>query len=291
MLKKIIVLAGLILAIPAFAQDAGAVDSVPPKTGTLKFNLRRMGLEMSSTRVKNAREYTASPVSQFNADSQTIIKGVFDSALEYDRYNLNWTNSLFMEYGKTKLKPVDGENTTSENADQILLTSEYTHKLWSHKDIDFGPFLSIGYQTEFTDNQDAPRTKINRDKGGIKVFNGKIIKDLYIAGVYEYDMTYADHVSKFAGEVGWRVEYTLRDGVNFASDGYFRKYFSYSEFVAEDLKYDLKATGRMDVNLTGNITFGPYVSYRQGKSRIAPSSASNTVIGVSLTYKDLFNLF
>ena len=44
MLKKIIVLAGLILAVPAFAQDAGAVDSVPPKTGTLKFNLRRIGI-------------------------------------------------------------------------------------------------------------------------------------------------------------------------------------------------------------------------------------------------------
>lgn len=291
-LSKYAFIVAVLLATPVLAAEGtGAQNAEPAKGGTLKANLRRLGLEMSSTDVKNAKAYQDSPVSQFNADSQTVIKGVFDGALEYDRYNLNWTNALLMEYGKTKLKPVDEEDTTSENADQILLTSEYTHKLWSHKSIDFGPFASVGYQTEFTKNQDAPRTKIARGKAGIKVFNGNIIKDLYIAGVYEYDMTYSEHVSKSAGEVGWRIEYALRDGVQFSTDGYYRDYFSFSAYEGEDLKYDLKATARMDVNLMGNLTFGPYISYRQGESRAAGKTASNTMIGVSLTYKNLYELF
>ena len=281
----------LFLTLPAVAAESQADKQAEAPKSTLKANLRRLGLEASSTEVSNARSYQDSPVSQFNADSQTVIKGVFDGALEYDRTNLNWTNSLFMEYGKTKLKPVDGPDTVSENADQILLTSEYTHKLWSHKGLDFGPFVSVGYQTEFTDNQDAPRTKILRDKAGIKLFNGDILKDLYVAAVYEYDMTYSDHVSKFAGEFGWRAEYTLREGVLFATDGYYRDYFSYSSYQPQDLEYDFKATARMDVNLTGNLTFGPYVSYRQGKSRVASSKASNTMIGIALTYKNLYDIF
>ena len=291
---KYLLTAVLLFGMPAFAAETTAdkaADKPAETPATLKANLRRLGLEMSSTNVKNAESYQNSPVSQFNADSQTVIKGVFDGALEYDRSNLNWTNSLLMEYGKTKLKPVNAPDSTNENADQILLTSEYTHKLWSHDALDFGPFASAGYQTEFTKNQDAPRTKILRGKGGIKLFNGNILKDLYLAGVYEYDMTYHDHVSKSAGEFGWRVEYTLREGVSFTSDGYARKYFSYSRYQPEDLKYDLKATARMDVNLTNNLTFGPYVSYRQGKSRAADKTASNTQIGVALTYKDLYNIF
>ena len=292
-LKKYILASVLLLSLPAFAEESatGSQTTDAPKSGTLKANLRRLGLEASSTEVKNARAYKDSPVSQFNADSQTVIKGIFDGALEYDRSNLNWTNALLMEYGKTKLKPADGENTTSENADQILLTSEYTHKLWSSHDLDFGPFVSAGYQTEFTENSDAPRTKILRGKTGIKLFNGTILKDLYAAYVYEYDMTYHKHISKSAGEVGWRAEYTLREGVQFSTDGYYRDYFSYSGYEPEDLKYDLKATARMDVNLTGNLTFGPYVSYRQGESRSAGKTASNTMIGVALTYKDLYNIF
>ena len=281
----------LLLALPAVAAETETVKPSEAPKSTLKANLRRLGLEASSTDVHNARSYQDSPVSQFNADSQTVIKGIFDGALEYDRSNLNWTNSLFMEYGKTKLKPVDGEDTTSENADQILLTSEYAHKLWSHKGLDFGPFASVGFQTEFTKNQEAPRTKILRNKAGVKLFNGDILKDLYIAGVYEYDMTYSDHVSKTAGEFGWRAEYTLREGVLFATDGYFRDYFSYSSYQPEDLKYDFKATARMDVNLTNSLTFGPYVSYRQGKSRAASAKASNTMIGIALTYKNLYDIF
>ena len=282
-LSKYLLAGCLLLGMPAWA------DADHP--ATLKANLRRLGLEMSSTEVKHADAYKDSPVSQFNADSQTVIRGVFDGALEYDRTNLNWTNALLMEYGKTKLKPADGEDSSSENADQILLTTEYAHKLWSKNSLDFGPFVSLGYQTEFTKNQDAPRTKILRGKGGIKLFNGNILKDLYLAGVYEYDMTYSKHIGKTAGEVGWRVEYTLRDGVFLASDGYYRNYFSFSSYEAEDLKYDFKATGRMDVTLVDNLTFGPYVSYRQGKSRGSDKAASNTQIGVSLTYKNLYDIF
>jgi len=288
---KYLLAGALFLALPALAAEATPQKPAEKPAATLKANLRRLGLDFSSTEVKNAKHYQDSPVSQFNADSQTVIKGVFDGALEYDRSNLNWTNSLLLEYGKTKLKPVKGPNTTNENADQILLTSEYTHKVWSYKELDFGPFVSAGYQTEFTDSQEAPRTKILRGKAGIKLFNGTILKDLYIAGVYEYDMTYSDHVNKSAGEIGWRAEYTLRDGVQFSTDGYYRDYFSYSHYIAEDLKYDLKATARMDVNLMNNLTFGPYISYRQGQSRASDKRASNTQIGVSLTYKNLYDIF
>ena len=290
-LRKYLLVGALLMAMPALAAESAATQPAEKPTSTLKANLRRLGLDFSSTSVKNARLYQNSPVSQFNADSQTVIKGVFDGALEYDRTNLNWTNSLLMEYGKTKLKPVDGPDTTNENSDQILFTSEYTHKLWSYKELDFGPFVSAGYQTEFTETKESPRAKIIRGKAGVKLFNGNILKDLYVAGVYEYDMTYPEHVSKSAGEFGWRAEYTLREGVAFATDGYYRDYFSYSHYVAEDLKYDLKATARMDVNLMSNLVFGPYVSYRQGKSRAADKKASNTQIGVSLTYKNLYDIF
>lgn len=293
MLSKYALILGTILLTTSAiaAPNESANNFAPPSTGTLKFNLRRLGLEMSSTDVSHAREYKDSPVSQFNSDSQTVVKGVFDGSLEYERENMQWNNTLFMEYGKTKLKPADEPADTNETADQILLTSEYTHKLWKMYNLDFGPMANVGYQTEFTENQDAPRTKIARGKAGIKIFNGNIIKDLYLAGVYEYDMTYSEHVSKSAVELGWRVEYDIRDGVRFSTDGYYRDYLSFSKYIGEDLTYDFKATARMDVNLTKTLTFGPYVSYRLGKSRQADVSGSNFMIGLSLGYRDLFNIF
>ncbi len=263
------------------------------KPAEWRANFRRIGLELSSTKVSNAKEYENSPVTQLNADNQSLIKGVFDFVLEYENEKSRWDNSIFLNYGRTKIKGhEEGDvSETSENEDKILLTSDYTYKKWKYKGIDLGPFASVAYQTEFTRNEDAPRMKVFRGKSGLKLLSGKYVEELYVAGVGEYDITYSDHVSKFAMETGWRLGHTLREGVKVSTDGYFRKYFTYSQYVGTDLKYDLNVTARMDVDITDTLTFGPYISYRLAQSREAESHASNLMIGVSLSYKNLFQLF
>ena len=282
--KTLLSLCAVFVVFQANAQETDASAS------TLKANFRRVGLELSSTNITHAREYRNSPVTQLSTDSQTVVKGVFDFMLEYDRENMQWNNGVYAEYGETKVKPVDQPTEKNENADKILLSSDYAHKLYEFDGIKFGPMATVEYQTEFTANAGAPRTKILRGKAGMKLFDGKIIKNLYLAAVGEYDMTYDPHVSKSAAEFGWRMEGSPRDGVQYSTDGYFRRYLSYNHYVGTDLIYDLNANARMDVQVNATLTFGPYVSYRYARSRAAGVSGSNLTIGVAFTYKDLFNL-
>ena len=94
--KKVsLVLLGALLPGMAAAEEAPAVDSAK-----LTLAVRRIGLEWSQTDVKNAAEYQDSPISALKADSQTFIKGVFDTALEYTKNRFQWDNGLFMEYGE-----------------------------------------------------------------------------------------------------------------------------------------------------------------------------------------------
>lgn len=280
------VIAGLI-SMTAQAEENSLQDS------QWRLNFRRVGLELSSTKVSNAKEYENSPVTQLNADNQSLIKGVFDMVLEHENDKYRWDNSVFLNYGRTKIKGHEKGDVseTSENEDKILLSTDYTYKTWRYKGMDLGPFASLAYQTEFTRNEDAPRMKVFRGKSGLKLLSGKYIEELYVAGVGEYDITYSDHVSKFALETGWRLSHTLREGVKVSTDGYFRKYLTYSQYIGTDLKYDLNVTARMDVDITDTLTFGPYISYRLAQSREAESHASNLMIGVSLSYKNLYQLF
>ncbi|MDR2901782.1 MAG: hypothetical protein LBU87_01555 [Lactobacillales bacterium] len=292
-LKGILALGALVAALPVVAQEAQMFEKIDvraAKEAEWRLNLRRISLDFSNTDVKNAKEYENSPVSQLSADSQMIVKGVFDAAVEYDHTYSLWTNTLYMDYGKTKLKKVDGEKSTSENTDIILLTTDYAQKVWRYKEIDIGPFVNIGYQTEFTENTDAPREKLFRGKVGMKAFNGEVFKDVYIAAIGEYDMTYSTNVSKSGAEVGGRFEYVLREGIKFSGDGYYRRYFSYSDYIGTDLRYDLKVIARMDVALYKNFALGPYVSYRRAHDRQSSVAGSNFMIGLSFSYSDLFNL-
>ena len=283
--------AAIILISSAYAEDEITSDIRPRNTETsFRANLRRIALEASSTEVKNAKEYQDSPNSKLSADGETMVKGVFDFILEYERPKYQWNNSLFMEYGETKLKPAEGPDTTNETSDKILITSDYSQKIWLYKDMDVGPFASIGYQTEFKPNDDAPRTKTFRGKSGIKFFNGKHIKELYLAAVGELDLTYSREDTKSAYEIGLRYEYPLREGVKFEVESYFRDYLTYSTYEATDFKYEFSFISRMNVSLIEKISLAPYVQYFRAEDRGSGTYGSNFMIGISLAYSNIWDI-
>ncbi len=266
-------------------------DGTASDKATLNLAVRRIGLEWSRTDVKHAKEYEDSPVSALKADSQTFMKGVFDTALEYNKNRFQWDNSLFMEYGETKLQPYDEPETVSENADDILLSSKLSYACWEFSGFKFGPTVRGAYDTEFKTADGTPRQNILRTNAGISLFDNEIVKSLYLTGVYEYDFTYAGaQTSKLAAEIGWRLEYKIRDGVKLSSNGYYREYLSYSEFVDTDLERDLSAVLRLDTNLWGDLTMGPYVQYRRARARGVDVYGSNFIMGISFNYITSFGL-
>ena len=284
----------MLLPVMAMADDVKTEKSlfgVSHDDSKLQLSVRRIGLDWSKTQVRNSEEYQDSPVSALNATSQDYIKGVFDTILEYTKNKFKWDNSLFMEYGKTTLKPYNEPATTDENADKILYSSDLSYACWDFSGLKFGPTVRAAYETQFADSTESPRQNIIRSSAGISLFDHTIIKSLYLTGIHEYDFTYAGaQNSKIGAEFGWRLEYPVRRGVKFSADGYYREYFAYSRYVSTDLERDLSAVLRLDTNLWGDFTMGPYVQYRLARARGAEHYGSNLVLGISFNYITKFLL-
>ncbi len=276
--------------------DADEKEAIPlfgmsDTESKLQLSVRRIGLDWSKTQVGNAGEYQDSPVSALNATSQDYIKSVFDTILEFTKNKFKWDNSLFMEYGRTTLKPYNEPATTDENADKILYSSDVSYECWEFSGLKFGPIVRAAYETQFIDREESPRQNIIRSNAGISLFDHDIVKSLYLTGVHEYDFTYAHQQnSKSGAEFGWRLEYLLREGVKFSADGYYREYFSYSRYITTDLERDFSAVLRLDTNIFGSFTMGPYVQYRLAKARGAEHYGSNLIMGVSFNYITQFLL-
>lgn len=283
--KFLLVLLSVLMPAMAMADDEKSVFGISDNVDTLKLSVRRIGLDWSKTQVRNAAEYQNSPVAALNATSQDFIKGVFDTILEFTRNKFKWDNSLVMEYGRTTLRPYNGPETTDENADKILYSSDLSYACWDFSGLKFGPTVRAAYETQFVDSDDSPRQNIVRSSAGISLFDHNIIKSLYLTGIHEYDFTYAgSQNSKLGAEFGWRLEYPVREGVKFSSDGYYREYFSYSEYVGTDLERDFSAVVRLDTNLWGDFTMGPYVQYRLARARDTDKYGSNLIFGISFNY-------
>lgn len=281
-MKKIVFALLILMPCAAFALET-------PHESKFDLNIRRIGIDWTQTSIGHPEEYANSPVSAFTASDQSSFVGVFDTALEYGFDRLRWDNSLFMTYGKTTLKPYDAPSTTDEKADKILFTSDLSYAVWDWGDVKLGPIVRAEYESEFKGNPHI--RKIARPSAGIALFDHKVFKTLYTTAVYENDFTNVhDPVSKFAVEAGWRAEYEIREGVKFNSDGYYREYLDYSQYVPTDFRRDLSVNARLDTNLWGNFTFGPYVNYRRAKARAAEHYGSNMTVGLSFSYINKFNL-
>ena len=262
-------------------------------TSSLKANLNRIALQYNQNSVTNKKDEENYPGS-FSSDEQEVFTGIFDGNIEYSTQNMIWLNSLFMEYGESKTTE-DGETTKSENADKILFTTDFTKKIWTLEEGIIGPFVNLGYQTEFTtftaDDGEDYRTKILRAKAGMKLYEGKHFKELYAALVEEADFTYNETNMKTAGEIGYKFEYDIKADMKFVSDGYYRHFFEYDKYERTDYKYELETNNRIDVEIVNGLSFAPFVNYHVAKSRGAEKSRSDTTVGLSLGYKTNYQIW
>ncbi len=257
-----------------------------------QLELKRASLDLSSTEVKNAREYKDFPNSKLTADSQTLVKGHLDLTGDYFARNFVWGNELILDYGKTTLKPYDGEKTTNETADSILFTSSYTQRLWKVQNalggFEAGPYGSLAYQTEFNSQGESPLKKVLRAAAGIKVFEGKYIKSFRIAGFAENDFTYNPSSENYGWETFIEINQPLREGVKIVYEGMFRNYLHRTRKEPTDIDYEASVAARMDVAVMKEISIAPFVQYYTAQARAFGQRGQNFMIGISFSFAHTF---
>ena len=257
-----------------------------------QLDLKRASLDLSSTDVKNAEDYQGFSNAKLTADSQHVVKGHLDLAGDYFAEHFVWGNRLLMDYGKTTLKPTNGEKVTSENADTILFTSSYTHRMWQVENFlggfEAGPYAALSYETEFNSQKDARLKKVLRAEAGLKIFEGKYIKNLFVAGFAEDDFTYHPASEKYGWQAGLEINQPIREGVKAIYSGLFRDYLHITEKRPIDLDYELTLEARLDVAVLKELSIAPFIQYYTAQGRTVAKRGENLFIGVSFSFSHLF---
>lgn len=268
------------------------IQNTPEPYGAWRYNLRNLSLLFSNTDVKNAEKYQDFSDSRLTADGQTLIQGSLDFAAEYYRERIRWDNVLSMKYGQTTLRPYDEEKTKSENADTIALVSEYTYKSTDVKNFLggflIGPFASIGYQTEFTRSDDTPRYKAFRGRAGVRLFEGKYIKDFSLSLSPELDFTYPQTATKYAWQAAIRVEHPINENSKAIYAASIRDFFMVKNPSETDISYEFDLSAKVEMKILKSFYIAPFISYYQAQASNFSGVGSNFYVGVSLSYSKLF---
>ena len=283
--RKVVLLTACLLAL------SGAAQAQNTKRGW-QVELKKAALDLSSTDVKNAAEYKDFPNSKLSADSQHVVKGHLDLTGDYFARNFVWGNELILDYGKTTLKPYDGEKTVNETADNIQFTSSYTQRLWKAQNFlggfEAGPFGSLTYQTEFNSQGDSPLKKVLRASAGIKIYEGKFIKNFHVAGFAEDDFTYDPSSEKYGWETALEIEQPIREGVKAVYSAMFRDYLHISHKEATDIDYEAGVDARLDVAVLKELSVAPFIQYYTAQARQFGKRGQNFYVGISFSFSHTF---
>ena len=269
---------------------AGFVKAQDNDTGW-QLDLKRISLNLTSMQVKNADVYAGFSDSRLNADSQTIIHGFSDFESAYSAPKYLWINEFLAEYGRIAIKSQQGEVTKTESADKIVFYSDIAYKIWKVENFwggfDAGPKASAYYETEFTSQDDVPLRKLLRGRLGAKAFDGKYLKSLYAAMVFEEDFTYPENSANTAWEVGIKIEQPMREGVKASYGVSFLDYLSHGKILPTNLDCALEANARMDVLVYKNLSIAPFINYYIVQGKYTESRGQNVYVGVSFSFSKI----
>jgi len=269
---------------------AGFVKAQDSDTGW-QLDLKRISLNLTSTQVKNADVYANFSDSRLNADSQTVIQGFSNFEAAYSAPKYLWSNELLAEYGRATIKPQQGDITKTESADRIVFTSDIAYRIWKVKNFfggfDAGPMANVSYETEFTSQDEVPLRKLLRGRLGAKAFEGKYLKSLYVAMVFEEDFTYPEKSANTAWEIGIKIEQPMREGVKASYGLSFMDYLSHSEDMPINLDYTFEANARMDVLVYKNLSIAPFINYYMAQGKYTESLGQNVYVGVSFSFNKI----
>lgn len=251
-------------------------------------DLNRIALNFTQSSLTNQTLYTGFSDSNLKGNSQLALQFFFTFNANYYAKRFVVFNSLIMEYGFTEIKQDDGSFLRNKNLDRILLSSDYTQRMWDFdfgfESFEIGPYLKSSYQTEFYPSPDVGRREILNYLVGAKLFDGRYVKSLYADIFGEHDFNPNTYFSGLGLEFGISLEYNLNKNVRWLYSMNFKKYL----FAADNSKiapsYQLLLETRIEARLFKSLSIAPLLRYYQLQAENINVPASNLILGISLTF-------
>lgn len=282
-----------------FAAELGTIANAPqvdnsrvgfnPNKNGWEVDLYRLAINSSVTQINNQQYYTNFPDARLKGTSQLFVEGFLDFWVNYYRPKFVFFNNLNSEYGKLIYKPLNMPSYMNKTIDTILLSSDFTYRLFRIKHIgEVGPFLQIAYQTEFEPAEGMKRRHIAREIAGLKIFNGKFVRDIHFAGFNENDLAGESKYHAAGYQAVAKLHFDINKSTRFYIYSNYRRYL----YNALDNAYrpytQLEVEARLDTELWGRLSMAPFVKYYEILGENLVRKGTNLFAGISIAFGHTF---
>ena len=249
-----------------------------------------ISLDFTSTSITNQKDYKGFGNSRLKGNSQIVAEGAIFFHTNYYAKNFVVFNTIFGEYGRNIISPINDEKIDNTTRDRIILSTDYTQKVWSFDNfmggVDMGPYVQLSYQTQFVKIEN--RTQIARFGGGFKIFDGEYFKNLYISLFGEQDFTHTKPVQRLGANMGMKLQYAFNDNAKLVNQINYKHYFLDNYDGKYNPEFEVELDIRVETAIFKHFSVAPFLNLYVLKGQNIDKPASNLMVGVSLSYGQTF---
>jgi hypothetical protein len=264
--------------------------------GLWRVNFRDVGLNVQNTKVVRDDAFNAVPNSRIQGFDELLIGEVFKADAEYLRRIYRWSNTLELEYARSRIRPRDQPAVTNTTANRIMFLTTASRRAgliqqsWFAKT--WGPSLGFQYDGQFEPTPGLRRKQIYSAFPGVSFFDGDWIKLLELSGNVKRDLS-RDPPNTQPGLHGRlllsRTIASARTGpISLQGEWYANYFFLTRADTEQDLRLEGDANLKLRVPIRKYLSIAPFIDFYYFSLKTRPLWGYSAMTGVQIGFSRLW---
>ena len=261
--------------------------------GLWTINFRDVGLNIQNTKVVRDDAFNVVPNSRIQGFDELLIGGEFKADADYMLQPYRWSNTLELEYARSRLRPRDQPAVTNTTANRINFTTTGSRRVGVIRENWFarqwGPSLGFQYDGQFEATPGLPRKQIYSALPGVSFYDGTWVKTFEFTGNVKRDLS-RDPPNTQSG-LHTRLLVSKEVGpapVKLDGELWTNYFFLTKQDTAQDLRVEGDANLKLRVPLRKYLTVAPFVDFYYFQLKTQPLWGYSAMMGVQIGFSRLW---
>jgi len=266
--------------------------------GFWKVNFRDAGLTINETKVVRSDAFDGVPNSRIQGFDQLTVGYTFKADADYLRGPYKWSNTLELEYARTRVAPRGQPVVTNTTANRIMGLTTGTRRAGAISEKwlaqSWGPSLGFEYDGQFQADPGLRRKSIYSVLPGLQFYDGSFIRTLELSGNIKRDES-REPANTQAG-LHFRALFSKSIGqtsvtgapIDVQGEVYANYFFLTHTDTAQDLRVEGDANLKLNIPIRKYLTIAPFVDYYVFEWKLAPVWGYSAMTGVQIGFSRLW---
>lgn len=261
------------------------------ETGLWRVHLRDQSVSLSNTKVVRDPALNSVSNARVQAFDELLIGWVSKTDAEYQNARTKWTNTLEMEYARSRLRPPGQPDILSTPKNRLeartgaALNAARFPVAWIASSM--GPSLGVEYEGELERLPNTRRKHKVSVLPGVELFNGTLLRSISLSANLQRDYTPPSPVNQYGARLRALMSAPWGPATLGGELGT-RYFFLTPHDTPADLRLELNALVKVQLPLFKRFTVAPYFDFLFVQHKTTDATGYSAVTGLSVGFSRLW---